>query len=75
MPNELIRIHDGLATLTGPASRVVNALNPLGAAAKIVATLGACAVEIIHLRSKRQQLAANHGGLFRTTLSILKRCP
>jgi hypothetical protein len=68
VPNELIRVRDGRAVLSDAVFQVADVLNPLGAAAKIIATLGACTVEVVRMRSERQRLDAARG----VALDVLK---
>ncbi|TCO46699.1 hypothetical protein [Actinocrispum wychmicini] len=68
VPNELIRVRAGRAVLSDAVFKVADVLNPLGAAAKIVATLGACSIELMTMRSERQRLAAARD----TALEVLK---
>ncbi|GLY35758.1 hypothetical protein Amsp01_017820 [Amycolatopsis sp. NBRC 101858] len=60
MLNELIRVQNGRAVLADSVTSVAKALNPLGAAAEIVATVGACAVEIGRFRIEKGRLQARH---------------
>ncbi|MGW3965745.1 hypothetical protein ACWED2_38405 [Amycolatopsis sp. NPDC005003] len=60
MLNELIQVQNGHAVLANSVTKVAKALNPLGPAAEIVATVGACAVEIGRFRIQKEQLQARH---------------
>ncbi|WIY05000.1 hypothetical protein QRX60_14570 [Amycolatopsis mongoliensis] len=58
MLNELIRMRNGRAVLADSVTSVAKALNPLGTAAEIVATVGACTVEIGRFRLEKGGLQA-----------------
>lgn len=69
MSSELLRYQDGQVTLSDAVVRVARALNPLGAAADIVATVGACVVEIGRFTSQAAELKVRHdvaSGIIRT---------
>jgi hypothetical protein len=60
MPTELLRYQDGRITSTNAVAVVARALNPLGAAADIVATIGACVFEIGRFKSQAAELRVRH---------------
>jgi hypothetical protein len=51
VPRELIHVDNGRVTWSAAVAKVARALNPIGDAAEIVASIGACVVEIGQLRS------------------------
>lgn len=60
MTTELIRVQNGRASMTDAVIEIARILNPLGAAAEIISTVGACAVEISRFKNQRQALIAGH---------------
>jgi hypothetical protein len=60
MPGELIHVQNGRATISDAVIRVADALNPLGAAANIVATIGACVIEIGRFKTQSKELVRRH---------------
>src|SRR4051794_24292580 len=60
MTAELIPVLNGRATLSDAVINVAQAMNPLGAAADIVATIGACVMEIRRFKSQADALRVRH---------------
>jgi hypothetical protein len=60
MVKELIRVNGGRITWSDAVARIADALNPLGSAARIVANIGACVVEINQFRIATMRLARQH---------------
>lgn len=56
MPAELIHVNQGRFTFDRAVGHIATALSPLGAAANIAATIGACAVEISRFRLASEHL-------------------
>jgi hypothetical protein len=57
---ELIHVQNGQASPSDAVIQVAHVLNPLGSVASIVATLGACAVEIGNFKSEANELRVRH---------------
>jgi hypothetical protein len=60
MPSELLRYDRGRVAPSHAVAQVARALNPLGLAADIVATIGACGVEIGRFKLQAAELRARH---------------
>ncbi|MFI5888099.1 hypothetical protein [Streptomyces sp. NPDC051554] len=57
MTAELIHVNQGRVTFDRAVGHIATALSPLGAAASITATIGACAVEIGRFKLQAESLA------------------
>ena len=57
MARELIHVDNGRVTWSSAVAKVARALNPMGDAADIVASIGACVVEIGQLRLEAMRLS------------------
>ena len=60
---ELVHFDSGRMTVSAAVGRVADALNPLGPVRDIVATIGACVVEIRQIDVERQRLDMQHQAL------------